>query len=359
MKTQFPLIAAAGVLAAAVACGDKSPSPAAPSPATAATGSAAAGANGETLKVPAPPLVSPANGATLTDFEIVLKVSPVTAKFTNVSTFAYRFQLLQNGSVIRDFRTSTTTQWAPEQLESNTTYGWRARAEQGQFFGPWSDTWTFKTPDKPEGYINGSEVYDPLTNGKTIGIVHGSITFIPNVGARFNSLSSYIEYRLPQTLTGGQYSMLVTDMSTNTQGGKTKIMSMREGDSDITTNDRRFTVEKRASGTIAWRMITHDDQIDTTGAERVHRDFHESKVYFWLAQWGGNRFNLLIKEGGVNGNTIYNFGKHYAGVYDPSPHRVFVGGPAGRGGLDTGSVTPMTVRQVWVSSRERPSFANQ
>ena len=191
--------------------------------------------------------------------------------------------------------------------------------------------------------------------------MHGSVTFIPNVGARINNLASYIEYRIPQTVTGGEFSMLVTGMPTNTEGGKTKIMAMSEGNSDITTNDRRFTIEKRGDppGVIAWRLITHDDQIDTVGAERVKVNFDASKVYFWSAQWGGNRFNLLIQEGGVGGRTIYNFGKRYAGVYDPNPHRAFVGGPAGRGGLDSGSVYPMIVRQVWISSRDRPSFANK
>jgi hypothetical protein len=361
MNRKLTLIAASGVLAAALACGDKSPSPAAPSPSTPATGDRAAAADGSTLKVPAPPLVSPADGAKLEDFEIVLKLNPVTAKFTNVSTFAYRFQLMLDGQVVRDFRTSTTTEWKPEDLENNVTYGWRARAEQGSYFGPWSATWTFTTPDKPSGYITGGELYDPLTDGKTVGTVHGSVTFIPNVGARINNLSSYIEYRLPQTVTSGQFSILVTGMPTNTEGTKTKIMAMSQGDSDITTNDRRFTIEKRGDppGIVAWRMITHDDQIDTTGGERVKVNFDANKVYLWLARWGNNRFNLLIQEGGVSGRTIYNFGKHYAGVYDPNPHVAYIGGPAGRGGLDSGSVTPMIVRQVWLSSRERPSFADQ
>jgi hypothetical protein len=361
MNRKLSLIAASGVIAAALACGDKSPSPAAPSPAASATGDTAAAADGSTLKVPAPTLVAPANGARLDDFEIVLKVNPVTAKFTDVSTFAYRFQLMQNGQAVRDFRTSTTTEWTPQDLESNVTYAWRARAEQGAYFGPWSATWTFTTPDKPSGYISGGEVYDPLTDGQTVGIVHGSVTFIPNVGARINNLASYIEYRIPQTVTGGEFSMLVTGMPTNTEGGKTKIMAMSEGNSDITTNDRRFTIEKRGDppGVIAWRLITHDDQIDTVGAERVKVNFDASKVYFWSAQWGGNRFTLLIQEGGVGGRTLYNFGKHYAGVYDPNPHHAFVGGPSGRGGLDSGSVYPMIVRQVWISSRDRPSFANK
>ena len=53
---------------------------------------------------------------------------------------------------------------------------------------------------------------------------------------------------------------------------------MTEGDSDITTNDRRFTIEKRGNpaGTVAWRVITSNDQIDTVGAERVVRHFDPS-----------------------------------------------------------------------------------
>src|SRR4249919_3855999 len=107
MKKQLTLIATCAVLALALACGDKSPSPAAPSPATpSATSDANAAADGSTLKVPPPPLVSPANGTTLQDFNLVLKVSPVTAKFANVTTFAYHFQILLNNNVVKEFRSS-------------------------------------------------------------------------------------------------------------------------------------------------------------------------------------------------------------------------------------------------------------
>ena len=128
---------------------------------------------------------------------------------------------------------------------TKTTYGWHVRAEQGTAFGPWSDTWTFITPDQPEGYIRGGELYDPLVNGKTIGQVVGSVTFIPGQGVRINDLGSYIQYPLQATVAGGEFSFLVTGLETDTEGGKTKVMAMAEGLSDITTNDRRFTIEKR------------------------------------------------------------------------------------------------------------------
>jgi hypothetical protein len=164
-----------------------------------------------------------------------------------------------------------------------------------------------------------------------------------------------------QTLVGGEFSLLVTNLRTNTEGDKTKMFAMSEGDSDITTNDRRFTVEKRGNpaGAIAWRVITSNDQIDTVGRERRIVQFSANNTYFWKATWGSGRFNLLIKNGGADGNTIYSFGKGYRGVYDPNPHRAYIGGPSGRAGADSGSVNDMIIRQVWISSRPRPSFANK
>lgn len=361
MHKKLYLFAATATLAMALACGDKSHNPAAPSPAPAAGGAETpATADGSTLKVPPPTLVSPGNGQQAQDFNIVLKLNPVTAKFVNVSTFAYRFQILLNSQVVREFRTSTSTQWAVDSLDSNVTYSWRARAEQGEFFGPWSDTWTFKTPEIPEGYIQAGELYDPLTNGKTVGSINGAVSFHPN-GAKIENLGSYIRYHLGAPVVSGEFSMIVTNMIFNTEGDKTKMMAMSQGDSDITTNDRRFTIEKRGNpaGTVAWRVITSTDQIDTQGPERRVIQFDPSHTYFWQTTWGNGQFNLLIKDGGVNGTTIYNFGKHYTGVYDPNPHVAYIGGPGGRAGINSGSVPDIVVRQVWLSSRPRPSFANQ
>jgi hypothetical protein len=357
-RTPF-LIASAGLLAVAVACSEKSSSPVSPSTTPTAVDTNVA-ADGSNLKVPPPTQTSPANGATLEVFDVPLKVDVVTAKFVNTTSFAYRFQVLQGGNVVRENRTSSTG-WVVPSLDVNVEYGWRCRAEQGQYFGPWSATWTFKTPDVPQGYLRADEVYDPLNNGKTVGSPAGATSFIPNVGIKLENFTSLVEYRLAQTLTEGQFSMLVTNVPTNTEGEKTKIMSMREGTSDIITNDRRFTIEKRGDppGTVAWRVITHNDQIDTVGAERVQRNFDPNKVYLWQATWGNNVFNLLIREGGANGKVIYNFGKRYNGEYDPHPHMAYLGAPVGRSGPASATVPGMVVRQVWLSRRPRPSFADK
>lgn len=361
MSKKVYLVVAVGLLATAVGCSEKSPSPAAPSSATPTVDGTGAAADGSTLKVTAPVQTSPANGSTIEQFEATLKVNPATALFSSTSQFAYKFQLLVDGTVVREFRTSFFTEWKVTDLDVNVTYGWRVRAELATYFGPWSPTWTFKTPDIPEGYIAGGEVYDPLWTGKTVGDINGSVQFIKDVGAKLVAHTSHIEYALPQTVDDGEFSMLVTNVPTNTEGGKTKIMAMREGRFDLTTNDRRFTIEKRGdpAGAVAWRVITSRDQIDTVGAERVIREFSASKWYLWTARWGGGRFNLTIREGGASGNVIYNFGKSYSGAYDPNPHLAYVGAPLGRAGANDATVPGMTVKQVWLSNRDRPDFANK
>ena len=361
MSKKVYLVAAVGLLATAVACSEKSSSPAAPSSTTPTVDGAGAAADGSTLKVPAPTQTSPANGSNIDQFETTLKVNPVTALFTNTSQFAYKFQLLVNGTVVREFRTSFFTEWKATDLDTNVTYGWRVRAELATSFGPWSPTWTFKTPDVPEGYIAGGEVYDPLWTGKSVGNINGAVEFINGTGAKMVGHGSHIEYALGSTVADGELSMMVTNTPTNTEGDKTKVMSMREGRSDITTNDRRFTAEKRGNpaGIIAWRMITHRDQIDTVGRERIVVEFSASKWYLWTARWGGNRFNLTIRENNASGKVIYNFGKSYAGEYDPNPHMAYVGAPVGRGGHSDATIPGMIAKQVWLSSRDRPDFANK
>ena len=362
MHKKLYLIGATAVVALALACGDKNPSPAAPTPASTSgeVTSSGAAADGSTLKVPAPTPTAPANGAQTADFNIVLKVNPVTAKFVNETGFAYHFQVLLNNQVVREFR-SGATQWTVSDLDNNVTYAWHARAEQGSYFGPWSDNWTFKTPDIPLGYIHSDEVYDPLFNGKTVGQTFGPVTFVPNQGARMEDLVSYIQYVLPTTVTHGEISLLATNVHGGTEGGKTKVMAMSEGTSDITTNPRRFTIEKRGEpeNTIAWRVITNCERIETVGQERVERQFDAGRWYLWTATFGNGNFNLTVREDGPSGNVIYSFGKSYCGTYDPDPHYVYAGGPTGRAGPDSGTVPGMIVKQFWMSSRPRPPFANR
>ena len=123
-----------------------------------------------------------------------------------------------------------------------------------------------------------------------------------------------------------------------------------------------MSVEKRGdpAGMIAWRFLTHDDRIETEGAERVIYNFLKEQTYFYSTWWRGNHFQVTTYEGGVGGRNIYDYGKSWKGrPYDPNPHVIFVGAPIGRSGSSAATIENVIVRQVWVSSRARPAFANK
>ena len=198
-------------------------------------------------------------------------------------------------------------------LEFEQPYTWRVRAVQNASRGPWSASSTFRAP--AGGYIRGNEVFDPLTNGRTVGEIVRTGHLHP--GRRRPSRDPQQLHPVPAAADPrpGEFSLIITNVATNTEGDKTKVFAMSEGLSDIVTNDRRFTVEKRGDpeGIVAWRFISHDDQIDTEGAEREFVDFDPSQPYLWTATWNGF-FNVRIQRGGA---TVYSKGKGYEGVYDP------------------------------------------
>lgn len=372
MSKTYLLSSLAATLVLAVACGggDKAQTPVSPSAADTVI-SGDAGTDGQTLKVPPPPHVAPANNATLEVFDPTLQVNAVQALYTNVTAFAYRFQILSGSTVIAEHRTASTSWKVDATLATNTTYNWRVRAEQGTFFGPWSAPWAFRTPDRPEGYIRGTEVFDPLNNGKTVGIAK-NVTFIPNVGARIDSFDSRISYQLDSTLTAGEYSLLVTGMSYDTNGAKTKVMSMfnSNGDypaADLTTSRWRMTVEKRgddvggdANFRLSWKYIAGNvNNVAEAGpSRRAFYPFDPNKTYLFTVQWGGG-IRVEIREGGASGPVIYDAEEGLSGTYAPNPHWVHVGGTVPRAGVFDASVPGMIVKGVWVSSRPRPPFANQ
>lgn len=356
--------ASVALVALTMACSSDSDSPVSPS--ASEGGTSGASADGSTLKASAPVPQSPVNNQQPDQLVFVANRSTATYAGADV-VFSYEFEIRNSGgtatvcpaAIVGGGPGSTVSYTASGcNLEFEQPYTWRVRAVRGNARGPWSATATFRAPTG--GYIRGNEVYDPLINGKTVGEIVGPVTFIPGVGVRLESFESHIRYRLPQTLVNGEFSLIITGVATNTEGGKTKLFAMSEGLSDIVENDRRMTVEKRGDpeGIVAWRFISHEDQVDTEGAEREFVDFDPNQPYLWTATWNG-AFILRIQRGGVNGPTIYQKGKGYRGLYDPDPHYAFIGAPIGRTGADGATVPGMIVRQVWISPQARPASIGQ
>ena len=351
---------------ATAACSKKAATPASPSASNQVA--AEANADGSTLKATAPTLQSPINGVRLEGFDpIVLTIGNSTASFLPNTPLTYRFEVTNAaGAVIENAVVAggagTTSHTIAAELESEQNYQWRARPEYQGTAGPWAARQAFVSPQS-QGYLRGGELYDPLTNGKTIGTIVGPVTFIPGVGVRLEGFGSRIVYEMPEPVEDGELSALVTNIATNTEGDKTKVFAMAQGYGDLTANPRRMTVEKRGDGPtggIAWRFLpSGGDGVDTVGAERVVREFNPSLTYFFEADWRDGFFNVRIDEGGVGQRNIYNFGKPYEGFYRPEPHVVYLGGGPARGGPTGQTVPGMIIRQVWLSNRPRPAFANK
>ncbi|MEO5820814.1 MAG: hypothetical protein ABIT71_09930 [Vicinamibacteraceae bacterium] len=292
-------------------------------------------------------------GARTYEFQISDDPDFAPATASSVSRY-YRLVSAQNN--IAEGGDGKTQFEVPADLQPTTRFYWRARARQGTVDGPWSSAATFRT--LIQGYNRAGEFFDPLTNAQTIGAVVGSVTLTPGRGATINSNESHIRYQLAQTITAGEFSVEIDGVQVNSIGGKTKVMSMYDGNGDITTSDYRATIEKRDAGAVAWRFIAGEAesraQIETVGAERQEIRFDPGQIYIWRAKWGNNFFNLEIFRGAAMGDRIYDFGKPYAGTYDPTPHVAFLGSPIGRGGPDDASLVGATWRNVYIGSAGRP-----
>jgi hypothetical protein len=274
----------------------------------------------------------------------------------SAASFAGAFKVVKTQTNVTEGGAGKTEFAMPDDLQPTTRFYWRARARQGSTDGPWSATATFRT--KIMGYNIAGELYDPLTAGETVGTPVGSVTFTPGFGATINTNDSHIRYNLVQTITAGEFSLEVQGIQNNSTGDKTKIMSMYNGQGDITTSDWRCTVEKRDGGVVAWRFIAGEpehDQIDTVGGERVSLNFNPGATYFWKATWGGG-FRLQILADGAGGPTLYDFGKGLGATYAPNPHAAFLGSPLGRAGASDASTPGVTYRNVFIGqNRPRPN----
>lgn len=371
-QKSFVLCSATAMLAVAIACSKSSPSPVSPAANASLVGEAAA--DGSTLKVTAPSPQSPVNGAQPTTLTLVAGAS--NAQFASAQpALTYEFQILTSaGSVINGCTTianasgSTVTANPACTIEFDANHRWRVRAKMGSNNGPWSAESQFRSPIG--GYINGNEIYDPMYNGITVGQRSGSTTFVANTGLRLNSHESFVTYALNPNLQAGEISVMVTNIDEGSPGDKSKVFSMQEGfGNDVTDNDYRVTIEKRGiqypePGAVTWRLITGDagDHGRIFDGDRgvPAAGFSDERWYFWRFTWGNGRAELTVREDRPTGRVIYQSSKGIGGnPYRPVPHCFRLGQIVGRAGPADASIPGATYKNLWVSSRARPTFPNE
>jgi hypothetical protein len=371
LSKKLAVSACVGVLALGVACGKSAHSPVSPS--AAADQAGGAGPDAVTLKVTAPTPVSPINNAQPAG-GVVLVATRAQPKFASNMVLRYEFEVLDaNSQVVYSSHEvagvpaggDRISQSVDGVLAYDAPHKWRVRAVYQGAAGPWSSLADFRSP--AGGYIHGNEIFDPLTNGETVGTAHGPTQFIKGKGIKLISFESYVTYVLPQNLQEGEFSLMVTGIDEGSPGGKTKVMSRQEGPdvTNIITDDYRFTAEKlgrdylSGPGAVTFRIITGE----SSNPDRVHDarrtvvKFSDEKWYFWKLIWGTGYAGLQVREGGPDGPIIFNQRRGTdSHPYRPNPHYVHLGSPVGRSGSRAASIPGMIVKNVWLSSRPRPNF---
>jgi hypothetical protein len=147
----FRLGSSLALLMAGLACA-QSPQTATSPSATTANFAAATAADGSTLKVTPPGIVSPTDGVRAEDRRPTLIWTNADGKYAGVGV-AYDLQVNSPDKVVYEITVGETPNFGahliPFDLDYDVMYSWRVRAHLGTDVGPWSSFGTFQAPAKP------------------------------------------------------------------------------------------------------------------------------------------------------------------------------------------------------------------
>jgi hypothetical protein len=360
MKSYFRAAIGAALLAGlAIACSDAPTTPGAP--AAGLPGDTALGPDNSNLKVTAPTPTSPVNDFQ-TEENPTLVASAAVGKYATVA-LQYTFELYNAANVrVQSATVNTPSYLVTGILDYDSRYTWRVRATipSQNAVGPWSAVASFRSP--VGGYIKNQEIFDPLTNGKTVGRFVRGVTFMGAQGVRLDGRESVIEYRMPQTITGGELSAIITNLGNGSEEWKTKVLSMLADDGvNITDNEYRVTIDKRTTwvgqgspARFTFCVRSASDASHCPEPNAGPQSWSRTKTYFWKFTWGNEEARLQIFDGGVGGTMFVDLHDGYEGVWNPAKMLVRLGSVGGRAGSDTNPGT--IIRNLWVSQRPRPNF---
>jgi len=353
------LLLVASGLTVAVSCARSAAPTAPPVPTIAAT------ADGVTLNVGAPTVVSPLNSTQVSGTP-TLTVAAISVPAG--TTLSYRFEVLtEAGTRVELSAPVTSTSYTlTTALEATRLYTWRARAELEGRVGPWSSSSTARFTSSAGGYILNGEVRDLLTNGQTVGERFGTTTFLGTQGLRLDNESSYVRYQIPGSVTAGEFSVEISGLRGNNSGDKSKVFAMSSNNADFLLDPYRIDVQYRGTAgsppnAIQFRALYGSEsdlsvrfEPDTAARFASVVSLDPNTVYFWKLTWGST-IRLVVRAGGVNGNVIYDRQVTASnGTYNPNPWYAYLGAPIGRAFAESGTTPGAIYKKVRISSRPRP-----
>jgi hypothetical protein len=319
-----------GAAALLVACDNRAASPVSPG----GVAGIDAAADGSTLKIAAPTLVSPINGVQLQGgSSVVLTLTNVSGKFASFPvTFDVEITnaggtIVANPKFSRGSGTSTAFTLTTTLLPS-TVYSWRARGTYSGGVGPWSGASTFRTGQS--AFISGSTVVDPLTTGATVGRQRGG-HFITGQGWQADSVTDGIDYDIT-TCSNCRLEFDLTNVG-NGLGNPTdlKWITMGDGrtfDDFLVFRDHpwKMHLEQRADGDGTGMKLIFRNGSAGTGNPGDHEgrndstvNWQRSQVYRFVLDWTPNSYFFS-----VNGQVWFS-GAFSGQAYSPPSHRISLG----------------------------------
>jgi hypothetical protein len=257
----------------------------------------------------------------------------------------YRFEWSERDDFPGDSRTGsaadvaqgsgdTTSFEIAATLKPNFVLFWRARASSGTVTSDWSRTESFKTQNK--GFQTGQTIYDPLTDGTTVGMQRGG-RFVPGQGWQADSVSAAIVYAIPSCGSCRvEFDVTGFGRAAGTSVLKDlKWLTMGDGntfDNFFVFRDHpwKMHLEQRSDGNGTGMKLIWRNGAEGGGdpGDHEHRndatiDWRSSSVYHFVFDWTPTGYAVSV---GVDGGTPQVwFQGSFARPYTPPNHVISLG----------------------------------
>ncbi len=297
-------------------CGDDSPS-------------------GPSVTISAPGIVTPESGSETSETKPTLTVTNVTV--SDGGSASYMFQVAKDSGftdIVAEIEgvgedPSGQTSWKVTVNLGNGEHFWRARARASGVDGPFSQVADFDvlTAFKSNQPRDGVLVFDPLTNGSTVGTRRGGV--FTEEGWLVNARSNHIIYNL-DTIEAGFIEVDIKGLAIGNIGAGARhllIMWDPSARSDFTTNPFRASIQKHdrtSTSTLRFlrvRWISNGKQIDAFSG---FLGWKSDKTHHLRWQWGpeGDENRLFVRLFVDDMERIFF---EYRQPYRPSLHRIELG----------------------------------
>jgi hypothetical protein len=291
------------------------------------------GSSSSSPTITAPTPRSPATGATVGSTTPTLTVTNASG----ASGLRYRFEVARDSSFgnvvaagddVTEGGTGTTSWQVSPDLGIGETYYWRARAAVAGTPGPYSSAANFAVEG---GFVSESPVgsllvYDPLTNGSSVGEVGGG-SFRERGWIATDALS-YIRYDIPTTPNGFVEFQVTNLMTINPHNDKRNLMIMWDPSrGEYTTNPYRVHIAKYDRRLVnRWPMrfrFISNGQETNTGIDLYEWD--PQRVYTFRLEWGAFPEIVSSQRARVLLDGVEIMARNYDPIYRPAQHVVELG----------------------------------